>query len=91
MVVPSTLLVAAFFVFLVGAALRTLSQPPYSGREGLQQKVGVALTPIDQKQGKVFVAGERWDAYSEEPIEQGLDVEVLKLDGMTLLVKKKAR
>jgi membrane-bound serine protease (ClpP class) len=89
--VPTTLLVAGFFVFLVGAALKTLSQPPYSGREGLLQKVGVALTPIDQKQGKVFVAGERWDAHSEEPIEQGGEVEVVQMDGMTLLVKKKAR
>jgi len=90
-VVPSTLLVAAFFIFLVGAALRTLAQRPYSGREGLLQKVGVALMPIDQKQGKVFVAGERWDAHSEEPIEQGVAVEVVQMDGMTLLVKKKAR
>ena len=90
-VVPSTLLVAAFFVFLVGAALKTLSQPPYSGREGLLQKVGVALTPIDQKQGKVFVAGERWDAHSEAPIPQGAEVEVTRMDGMTLLVKQKAR
>jgi membrane-bound serine protease (ClpP class) len=90
-VVPSTLLVAAFFVFLVGAALRTLAQRPYSGREGLLQKVGVALTPIDQKQGKVFVAGERWDAHSEAPIEQGTEVEVVQMNGMTLLVKKKVR
>jgi membrane-bound serine protease (ClpP class) len=90
-IVPSTLLVAAFFVFLVGAALRTLAQRPYSGREGLLHKVGVALTAIDQKQGKVFVAGERWDAHSEEPIAQGVEVEVMQMDGMTLLVKQKAR
>jgi membrane-bound serine protease (ClpP class) len=90
-VVPSTLLVAAFFVFLAGAALKTLSQRPYSGREGLLRKVGVALTPIDQKQGKVFVAGERWDAHSKEPIEQGAEVEIVQMDGMTLLVKQKAR
>ena len=90
-VVSSTLLVAAFFVFLVGAALKTLSQRPYSGREGLLQKVGVALTPIDQKQGKVFVAGERWNARSEDPIEQGVEVEVVQIDGMTLLVKQKGR
>ena len=90
-VVPSTLLVAAFFVFLVGAALKTLSQRPYSGREALLRQVGVALTPIDQQQGKVFVAGERWDAHSEEPIERGVDVEVLQMDRMTLLVRKKAR
>jgi membrane-bound serine protease (ClpP class) len=90
-VVPATLLIAAFFVFLVGAALKTLAQRPYSGREGLLQKVGVALTPIDQKQGKVFVAGERWNARSEEPIEQGGEVEIVQIDGMTLLVKQKGR
>jgi membrane-bound serine protease (ClpP class) len=90
-VVPSTLLVAAFFVFLVGAALKTLTKQPYSGREGLIHKVGVALTPIDHKQGKVFVVGERWDAYSDEPIEQGINVEVVQMDGMTLRVRKKAR
>jgi membrane-bound serine protease (ClpP class) len=90
-VVPSTLLVAGFFIFLVGAALRTLAQRPYSGREGLLEKVGVALTPIDQQQGKVFVTGERWDAHSDEPIAQGEAVEVVQIDGMTLLVRKKAR
>ena len=90
-VVPSTLLIAAFFVFLVGAALKTLAQRPYSGREGLPQKVGVAITPIDQKQGKVFVAGERWNAHSEEPIAEGVEVEVMEIDGMTLHVKQKAR
>jgi membrane-bound serine protease (ClpP class) len=90
-VVPSTLLVAGFFIFLVGAALRTLAQRPYSGREGLLEKMGVALTAIDRKQGKVFVTGERWDAHSDEPIEQGTEVEVVQIDGMTLLVRKKAR
>ena len=90
-VVPSTLLIAAFFVFLVGAALKTLAQRPYSGREGLPQKVGVAITPIDQKQGKVFVAGERWNAHSEEPIAEGVEVEVMEIDGMTLHVKQKVR
>jgi membrane-bound serine protease (ClpP class) len=90
-VVPSTLLIAAFFVFLVGAALKTLTQRPYSGREGLLQQTGVALTAIDRRQGKVFVAGERWDAQSQESIEPGHAVEVIGLDGMTLLVRKKER
>ena len=90
-VVPSTLLVAAFFVILLRAGLKTLTQRPYSGREGMLHKVGVALAPIDQKQGKVFVAGERWDARSDEPIAQGTEVEVVKMDGMTLHVTQKAR
>ena len=90
-VVPSTLVVAAFFVFLVGAALKTLGQRPYSGLEGLLQKTGVVFTPIDQKQGKVFVSGELWNARSEEPIAEGVEVEVMQIDGMTLLVKQKGR
>jgi membrane-bound serine protease (ClpP class) len=90
-VVPSTLLVATFFVFLVGAALRTLAQRPYSGREGLLRMAGEALTSIDRKHGKVFVAGERWNARSEDPIPEGAEVEVLGIEGMTLLVKQKAR
>src|SRR5687768_18363136 len=62
-VVPSTLLVAAFFVFLVGAALKTLARRPYSGLEGLLQKVGMALTPIDQRSEERRVGKEcrsRW-------------------------------
>jgi membrane-bound serine protease (ClpP class) len=55
------------------------------------QKTGVAITPIDQKQGKVFVSGERWNARSEEPITEGVEVEVMQIDGMTLLVKQKVR
>jgi membrane-bound serine protease (ClpP class) len=90
-VVPATFLVAGFFVFLVGAALKTFAQRPYSGREALLRKVGVALSPIDQKQGKVFVAGERWNARSDRPIAEGVEVEVAEIDGMTLLVKQKAR
>jgi membrane-bound serine protease (ClpP class) len=90
-VVPSTLFIAGFFVFLVGAVVKTFTQRPYSGREGMRYKVGVALTPIDQKQGKVFVAGERWDAHSDEPVDKGDAVEVVEMVGMTLLVKKKAR
>jgi membrane-bound serine protease (ClpP class) len=90
-VVPATFLVAGFFVFLVGAALKTFAQRPYSGREALLRKVGVALSPIDQKQGKVFVAGERWNARSDRPIAEGVEVEVAEIDGMTLLVRQKAR
>jgi membrane-bound serine protease (ClpP class) len=88
--VPSTLFIAGFFVFLVGAVVKTFTQQPYSGREGMLRKVGVALTRIDQKQGKVFVAGERWDAHSDAPVDKGEAVEVVEMVGMTLLVKKKA-
>ena len=90
-VLPTTLLVAGFFIFVVGAVLRTLSQRPYSGREGLLQQTGIAYSPIDRKQGKATVAGELWGARSQEPIEKGDEVEVTGMQGLTLLVKKKER
>jgi len=90
-VVPATLLTAGFFVFLVGAVLKTFWQQPYSGREGLLHRVGVAHSPIDSKSGKVFVSGELWDAHSAEPVGKGDEVEVIGMQGLTLLVKKKGR
>lgn len=90
-VLPATLLVAGFFIFVVGAVVKTFSQRPYSGREGLLHRTGVAYSAIDRKQGKVFVAGELWDAHSEEPVAKGDEVEVTVIEGLTLLVKKKER
>jgi membrane-bound serine protease (ClpP class) len=86
---PVTLVVGGFFAFLLAAAVRTYSLPPHSGREGLLHRIGVARTAIDAKGGKVFVAGELWDASSEQPVDKGDEVEVVGLQGMTLLVKKK--
>jgi membrane-bound serine protease (ClpP class) len=90
-ILPATLLVAGFFVFVVGAVVRTQSQRPYSGREGLLQRTGTAYSPIDHTQGKAVVAGELWDAHSQEPIGKGDEVEVTGMQGLTLLVKKKER
>jgi membrane-bound serine protease (ClpP class) len=87
--VPVTLSIAGFFAFLFAAAVRTYALAPYSGREGLLHKVGVARTAIDSKGGKVFVVGELWDAHSEQPVDKGDEVEVIGMQGMTLLVKKK--
>jgi membrane-bound serine protease (ClpP class) len=86
---PVTLVVGGFFAFLMTAAVGTYSLPAHSGREGLLHKVGTAQTAIDVKGGKVFVAGELWNAASAQPISKGDEVEILSLQGMTLLVKKK--
>ena len=86
---PVTLVVGGFFAFLLAAAVRTYALPPHSGREGLVHKVGTAQTAIDNKGGKVFVEGELWNAHSEQPIGKGDEVEVVGLQGMTLLVTKK--
>lgn len=53
-------------------------------------QVGEARSRISPT-GKVFVAGEYWDAESEEVIEQGEKVRVIALKGLKLKVSKEAK
>jgi membrane-bound serine protease (ClpP class) len=51
-------------------------------------ELGQAATDI-HRQGKVFVHGEYWDAFSTEPIALGETVEVVRIaENMRLEVKK---
>jgi len=88
-VLPATLLTAAFFAFLVCAGLRAQFLPVKAGVQTMLGKTAPALTRIDAHGGKLFVEGEYWEALSEEPIEQGQPVEIVRVDGLTLKVKRK--
>jgi membrane-bound ClpP family serine protease len=74
-------LLLAWFVF------RTLRRRPRTGSEGLIGEKGRALSAIFG-QGEVFVHGEIWKAASEEEIQPGDAVEVTKVDGLALKVRK---
>jgi membrane-bound serine protease (ClpP class) len=88
-IVPATLVLAAFFFFVVGAGLRAQLLPVRAGKETMLGKTTAALTHIDAGQGKVFIEGEYWNAVSEQPIEAGCPVEVVAITGLTLKVKPK--
>jgi membrane-bound serine protease (ClpP class) len=79
--------VAGFIAFAVTKALRAHHQRPFSGREGLIGKKGLADSGI-APEGKVFVNGEYWDAWSEETITAGEKVVVEAVEGMLLKVKR---
>jgi len=89
LIIPATLITAAFFIFVFGAGLRAQWLPARSGREAMVGLTAKALTPIDARGGKVFVEGEYWNAVSETPIEEGRPVEVAAIEGLTLRVKPK--
>jgi membrane-bound serine protease (ClpP class) len=88
-IVPGTLLTAAFFLFVVGAGLRAQRLPVRVGREALLGRTVPALTPIATDSGKVFVEGEYWNARSETPVAEGAVVEIVAVRGLTLTVKPK--
>ncbi|HEY5895540.1 MAG TPA: nodulation protein NfeD [Chthoniobacterales bacterium] len=87
MILPATLLTAAFFIFIVGAGLRAQRLPIRAGRETLKGRTAEALTDINEESGRVFVEGEDWQAVSNQPIGKGQPVEVVSVRGLTLTVR----
>jgi membrane-bound serine protease (ClpP class) len=88
-IIPATVLTAAFFIYIVGAGLRTQFQPVQSGRETMLGKTANAISRIDAGGGKMFIEGEYWNVVSETPIESGQPAEVIGIEGLTLKVKPK--
>ena len=78
---------AGLFLFVVGAAVRSVGRKPVSGREGLLGAIGTAKGRIDPA-GTVFVQGTLWSARSAVPIEAGATVRVVGVEGLRLTVEK---
>lgn len=66
---------------------KTIATNAYS----LIGKVGIVTTEINtlNSTGQVKVNGEIWSAKANEDIKQGTEVEILKIDGVKLIVKPK--
>ncbi len=77
---------AAITVFLMTLVLRARRNKVVTGEQGLVGTVGVVRSPLTP-QGKVFVNGELWDAYSSVPVQIGEQVRVVRVDGLALQVE----
>jgi membrane-bound serine protease (ClpP class) len=86
-ILATVILVTGFACIVIRKAIRAHKRKPSSGREGLLGERGVADSDIDPE-GKVFVRGEYWDAWSDETIRKGEGIMVQELEGMKLKVKK---
>ncbi|MBU1207359.1 MAG: nodulation protein NfeD [Proteobacteria bacterium] len=86
-IIPTVMVTAAFFIFAMSMAIRAQMAKPATGSEGLIGEIGVARTRFDPE-GKVFVHGEFWNAYSDGTIEEGEKIRVSKTDGLKLKVEK---
>jgi len=83
-----TLLTASFFIFVVGAALRTRNLPVITGLKTFVGAEGVAKTLLNP-QGIVLVKSEEWTAIAQDPpIRIGEAVRVISAEGLTLQVEK---
>jgi membrane-bound serine protease (ClpP class) len=85
-VLPTAVAVAFVVIFLLSRVLRSHREQPLTGAEGLAgeiAEVAVALGP----DGKVFVHGEYWDAFSRSPVPVGGKVRVVRVVGKRLEVE----
>lgn len=87
LIIAATLVTSAFFIFVVGMAVRGQRKPAVTGAEGMIGEIGSALTAIAPT-GSVRVHGEIWRAKSEAPISPGDAVRVLSVEGLQIKVAK---
>ena len=92
---PLVIFVGAFigliFAVILGYALRAQGRPVITGRERLGGQTGFAVSEIDPA-GQAQVVGELWSADLAEgsgKIHKGERVEVVKVEGLRLKVRKK--
>ncbi len=87
-VLPAVIITALFFTLTIGLALKAYRRKPVTGREELIGMEGVARTDITKEGGMVFVHGEIWSAFSDEPIAADQKVVVEDISGLRIKVHK---
>jgi membrane-bound serine protease (ClpP class) len=92
---PLVIFVGAFigliFAVILGFALRAQRRPVITGMERLAGQTGYAVSAIDPS-GQAQVAGELWSADladASDEIQRGERVEVVRVEGLRLKVRKK--
>ena len=82
---------SALFIFIISYAIKAQFKKPTTGLEGMVGSAGIAKGNLKPK-GKIQIHGEIWNAIlksDEEVIRKGEEVEVVRVDGMRLVVKKR--
>jgi membrane-bound serine protease (ClpP class) len=85
--IPTVLIISLFFLGVATLVLRSQLRRPMTGNEGLVGERGVAYSDL-KPEGQIFIHGEYWQALSPEPIAAGDPVEVVKVVGLKLHVRR---
>ena len=89
LIIIVVVLTSAFFLFAITFGIRAQRKKPVTGSEGIIGEIGIAISNI-KPLGKVRVHGEFWNAEcKDEVINKGDEVEVVSINHLTLIVKKK--
>jgi membrane-bound serine protease (ClpP class) len=85
--ITTVVVISIFFILVAGIVMRSHLRRSVTGAAGMVGERGVAHTDL-KPEGQVFVFGEYWHAVSQDPVAKGEPVEVVKVEGLKLVVKK---
>ena len=78
---------ALVFFAVIYLAARSHRNPRVSGVEALVGQQAESISDFPDGQGRVHIDGEDWSARSDDPIRREQLVEVMAVDGLTLIVR----
>jgi membrane-bound serine protease (ClpP class) len=87
-ILPAVVITTLFFTLIIGLAVKAHRRKPVTGPEGLLGAEGVASTDITKDGGMVLLHGERWAAYSDEPISKNEKIKVEAVLRLKVKVKR---
>jgi membrane-bound serine protease (ClpP class) len=87
-ILPAVIITTLFFTVIFSLAYKAYRRKPVTGQEGLLGTAGLAATDVTKDGGMVSLHGERWTAYSDEPVSKGDHIIVESVSGLKLKVKK---
>ncbi|MBE9547069.1 MAG: nodulation protein NfeD [Proteobacteria bacterium] len=85
--IPTIVITSSFFAGVVTLALKAQMRKPVTGLEGMIGEEGDAITVVN-KDGKVFVKGEYWNAFSRKLVKKGERVRVVGVKGLKVEVEE---
>ncbi len=86
-IIPTVIAISGSFILIIVLAIKTFLKKTETGIEGLIGKVGTVTLRI-APEGKIFVHGEYWNAYSEEVIEKEEKARIVDIKELTAKVEK---
>ncbi|MBT8383146.1 MAG: nodulation protein NfeD [Ignavibacteriaceae bacterium] len=89
LIILVVVLTAAFFLFAITLGIKAQRKKTVTGSEGIVGEFGTAISILNPT-GKIKVHGEIWDAEcDDDEIKKGDKIEVVAVDHLKLVVKKK--
>jgi membrane-bound serine protease (ClpP class) len=84
--IPAVVVISLFFVAIISLAVKAQLRQKRTGSEGMVGTEGYAVTDV-HGEGKVFVKGEYWNAFSEQPVGKDRKVRIVEVQGLRVKVE----